>query len=591
MSRFYLPVLAFLMLLLAACSGGGGGGGTDGNTAPGAQAGLSASLDEDSTGTIALAGTDADGDTLSYAISADPAHGSISLSGSTATYTPTANYNGSDSFSFTVSDGSATSASATVALTVNPVNDTPALTSASTVSGAENPTAVQTVTASDADGDSLTFSLSGGADQALFAIDGSSGALSFQTAPDFEAPADADANSVYLVEVTVSDGSLTASQTITVTVTDVSDFQVPSTVTIPAGTFTQGRQVGSGSSDELPVRQVTISQSFQLAATEVTNAQYAQMLNWALDPNGDGNGADAYIEVADTDADSRVVRIVSTDPRDGTTAWDQQVLLEIGANHSTYGWTVYPQIDWDGSAFGIKDVTGHPDGDTDSRATHPVVEVTWYGSQFYCWAQNVQAGAATNPISLVDWSVDATIAGWRLPTEAEWEYAARGGWDGGAKYPWWTADVATHTEPDGSQCNGYNDGDAYEGAYDGTGYPFTTPVGSYAANGYGLHDMAGNVYEWCSDWYHSDAYDGLEADGVADDDGTADGVDNDNAGDAVTDPTGPASSSGRVYRGGGWGNTADGLRCAFRFGFTPADSGFDLGFRAAQGQGVPAGNG
>ncbi len=350
------------------------------------------------------------------------------------------------------------------------------------------------------------------------------------------------------------------------------------TVTIPAGTFTQGDQAGVGNSFELPLRQVTLSRDFQLAATEVTNAQYAAMLNWALDPNGDGNGADAYIEVDDPTTPT-TVRNVGTDPRDDTTAWQQQEILELDAS--------YCQIVWEGGAFGIKDVTGHPDGATDSRANHPVVEVSWYGSQFYCWAQNVQAGAATNPVNLVDWSVDPTIAGWRLPTEAEWEYAARGGWDGGAKYPWWTADPATQKEPDGSQCNGWSDDDAYDGV---AGYPYTSPVGDYAANGYGLHDMAGNVWEWCSDWYHSDAYDGLKADGVADEDGTADGVDNDNDGDAVTDPTGPASGSYRVIRGGCWGNAAYHLRCAYRVGYTPAFSFDDLGFRPAQGQGVPAGN-
>ena len=220
MSRFSLSVLASLMLLLASCGGGGDGG--DENTAPSAQTGLSASVDGQYSYDY-LAGTDADGDTLSYVISTNPAHGSVSLSGNTATYTPAADYNGSDSFSFTVSDGTAISASASVALTVNPVNDAPALTSASTVSVAENQTAVQTVTATDADGDSLTFSLSGGADQVLFAIDGSSGALTFQSAPDYETPADADANNAYVVEVSVSDGSLSASQTMTVTVTNVND--------------------------------------------------------------------------------------------------------------------------------------------------------------------------------------------------------------------------------------------------------------------------------------------------------------------------------------------------------------------------------
>ena len=79
------------------------------------------------------------------------------------------------------------------------------------------------MTATDADGDVLTYSITGGADQSLFAIDGSSGALSFQSAPDYESPADADTNNAYVIEVSVSDGSLSASQTITVTVTNAND--------------------------------------------------------------------------------------------------------------------------------------------------------------------------------------------------------------------------------------------------------------------------------------------------------------------------------------------------------------------------------
>ena len=112
----------------------------------------------------------------------------------------------------------------TVTVTVTNVNDnTPVLTSSTHASVVENQTAVQTVTATDADADVLTFSITGGADQALFAIDGSSGALSFQPAPDYEMPTDADGDNVYVLQVTASDGLREALHTVSVTVTNVND--------------------------------------------------------------------------------------------------------------------------------------------------------------------------------------------------------------------------------------------------------------------------------------------------------------------------------------------------------------------------------
>ena len=100
----------------------------------------------------------------------------------------------------------------------------PVITSPATASVPENQTAVMTVTATDADFDTVTFSLTGGVDETLFEIDGNSGVLTFKTAPDFEAPADADTNNDYEVEVTADDGNGgTDVQLITVSVTDVND--------------------------------------------------------------------------------------------------------------------------------------------------------------------------------------------------------------------------------------------------------------------------------------------------------------------------------------------------------------------------------
>lgn len=133
---------------------------------------------------------------------------------------------GADSFTFDVDDGQGnTLVGETFSITVSAVNDNaPLITSPAAANVAENSTAVHQITVTDSDqpGDSFTYSIIGGADQALFAIDGS-GNLSFAAAPNFEAPADTDTNNVYEVEVRVNDGINDTSQVIMVTVTDANE--------------------------------------------------------------------------------------------------------------------------------------------------------------------------------------------------------------------------------------------------------------------------------------------------------------------------------------------------------------------------------
>lgn len=152
-----------------------------------------------------------------------------------------------------------------------------------------------------------------------------------------------------------------------------------------------------------------------------------------------------------------------------------------------------------------------------------------------------------HPVVLVSWFDAATYAQWvgkRLPTEAEWEKAARGGLIGNL-YPW--GDAA----PNGLQCNF---------AAAPARIPPTTTVKQFPPNALGLFDMVGNVWQWCSDWYGESAY----QDGVC------------------CNPQGPPTGTHRVRRGGSWNVIqAFRLRCANRGAFDPSLSAPNIGFRCA----------
>jgi formylglycine-generating enzyme required for sulfatase activity len=192
----------------------------------------------------------------------------------------------------------------------------------------------------------------------------------------------------------------------------------------------------------------------------------------------------------------------------------------------------------------VKQVKGadwrHPEGpgsDISNRMDHPVVHVSWNDAMAY-----------------------ARWAGKRLPTEAEWEKAARGGLVG-KRYVWgdempprqlvgnFADETAKRKYPGWVIVEGYDDG-----------YAETAPVGSFAPNGYGLYDMAGNVWEWCADWYDENYY----------------------SRSPRRNPRGPDSGSYRVLRGGSWNSNPDILRAATRNYSAPLNTYFLVGFRCAQ---------
>ncbi|MDR1986844.1 MAG: formylglycine-generating enzyme family protein [Treponema sp.] len=169
----------------------------------------------------------------------------------------------------------------------------------------------------------------------------------------------------------------------------------------------------------------------------------------------------------------------------------------------------------------------------------PVENVSWYEAIEYCNKRSVREGLTPayrgSGASIL---CDFRANGYRLPTEAEWEYAAKEGNQGGLTYEY----------------SGSNSVDA-AAWYSGNSGNRTHAVGTKQPNSLGLYDMSGNVWEWCWDWYGS------------------------YSGGSQTDPAGPASGSGRVLRGGSWSSSAQRLRSAYRRYYGPSYRYYSSGFR------------
>jgi formylglycine-generating enzyme required for sulfatase activity len=279
--------------------------------------------------------------------------------------------------------------------------------------------------------------------------------------------------------------------------------------TIPAGSFTMGDSWGEGFSYEIPTHAVALA-AFYLANTETTLAEWVVVRDWAVEHG-------------------------------------------------------YPDL----AAVGA--------GKAD---THPVLSVSWYDIVKWCNARSEKEGLMpvyyTNDalttvyrigtVNITNAQVKWDVSGHRLPTEAEWEYAARGGL-AGKRFPW--GDTITHTLANYYSSSGHTyDISAtreWHPTYATGGadqFPYTSPAGVFAANGYGLFDMAGNVSEWCWDRYGTYPNSSLRS------------------------PRGPDSGSARMYRGGSWLNDAKISRTAGRSGSDPGIRNGINGFRSARSASV-----
>jgi len=205
----------------------------------------------------------------------------------------------------------------------------------------------------------------------------------------------------------------------------------------------------------------------------------------------------------------------------------------------------------DGGAFQMGSNSGEPD----EKPVHTVTVKGFYMDKYEVTQAEYRRVMGTNPsyftncadcpVELVTWHDAMAYAqkvGKRLPTEAEWEYAARGG-----------------NQSRGYKYAGSDNLDAV-GWYDGNSGGKTHPVGQKQPNELGLYDMSGNVWEWCADWYGENYY----------------------AKSPQDNPTGPASGSHRVLRGGSWLNYDYYCPVSSRLRFNPVSRNGDVGFRCVQ---------
>jgi formylglycine-generating enzyme required for sulfatase activity len=275
-------------------------------------------------------------------------------------------------------------------------------------------------------------------------------------------------------------------------------------IAVPGGTFAMGTDdAGYPSDGEGPVHPVTLS-SYEIGAHPVTNDEFAEFVAATAHRTTAEELGDSFVFAGLLPDDFPPTRAVAAAP------W----------------WRVVEGAHW-----------RHPEGphsDLAGRGDHPVIHVSWIDAHAY-----------------TEWS------GTRLPTEAEWECAARGGRDG-AHFPW-----GDELEPAGEHRMNVFQGTFPAGNSCADGFAGTSPVASFPPNGFGLFDVTGNVWEWCADWFDPTFY----------------------ARSGTVDPTGPEAGTSRVMRGGSYlchASYCRRYRVDARSANTPDSSAGNIGFRVAR---------
>ena len=356
----------------------------------------------------------------------------------------------------------------------------------------------------DADGDTQTVAA---------AISTNSGAAYNVNATDFTGdigyPAFTGMHK-HIVWDAANDLPLFSSTTVRVRITAYDSGAPTGMVYIPAGSFTPGNcmSASEGWASELPLHSVYVS-AFYIDKYEVTSQKWFAVRNWAV--------ANGY-----------------TFENTGSGK---------NATHPAQMMNWYDAVKW-----------------CNARSQMEGLTPCYYTSTVFAAETMYKAGPVDVSNDWVNWSAN----GDRLPTEAEWEKAARGGTPG-HRFPWSDSDEIQHT-----RANYYSDTSfsydtsltrGYHPTFSSGSSPYTSPAGYFAANACGVYDMAGNVWEWCWDWHNSTYY------------STSPG----------SNPRGPTSGSYRVLRGGSWNSYAFSARCSVRVNHLPNNQNDDVGFRCVRG--------